>query len=88
MLIVVGKPFVGKEMGHTGNGSDDGKTVHICFTVQVFLPICFSFSDHPKYLGKLESLESVECFFITILQLSKIEVAIGVKGSVLAVLGT
>lgn len=63
MLIVVGKLFVGKEMGHTGKGSDDGKAVHVCFTVQIFPSICFSFSNCPKDLGKLESLESVECFF-------------------------
>lgn len=88
MLIVVGKLFVGKDMGHAGKGNDDGKAMHVCITVQLFLSVCFSFSDRPKDLVKLESLESVECFFITFLQLSKIEVAVGVKGSVLEVLDT
>lgn len=88
MLIVVGKLFVGKEMGNAGKGNDGGKAMHVYITVQLFLSICFSFSDRPKDLGKLESLESVECFFISFLQLSKIEVAIAVKGSVLSVLNT
>lgn len=78
----------GEGGGTCREGSDDGKAVHECITVQVFLSICFSFSDCPKDLGKLESLGSVECFFITFLQLSEIEVAIGVKESVLVVLVT
>lgn len=89
MLIVVGKLFVGKEMGHAGKAMMIVKQcMYALITVQVFLSICFSFSDRPKDLGKLESLESVECFFIPFLQLSKVEVAVGVEGSVLAVLDT
>lgn len=61
MLSVAGKLF-GEGDGTCREGSDDGKAVCVCIIVQFFLSICFSLSDHPKDLGKLESLESVECF--------------------------
>lgn len=57
--------FLGKEMWHAGKIVTDGKTVHVCIIVQAFVSICLlPFSDHPKDLGKLESFESLECFFL------------------------
>lgn len=79
--------MVGKLEKEIGREGSDGKAVQVCIAVWAFLSICFSFSGCLKDMWKLESLASVECFFITFLQLSEIEVVIGVKG-VLAVLDT
>lgn len=63
MLSVAGKLF-GEGDGTCREGSDGGKAVQVFIIVQFFLSICFSFSDRPKDLGKLESLESVDCFLL------------------------
>lgn len=77
----------GEGGGTCREGSDDGKQCMNAVQCRFFFPFASLF-DCPKDLGKLESLGSVECFFSTFLQLSEIEMAIGVKESVLVVLVT
>lgn len=77
----------GKELWHARKNIGDAKTVHVCIIVQAFLSICLlSFSDHPKDFGKLKGSENLESFFVTFLQLWKIEMSMYVKGSVLPLL--
>lgn len=79
--------FWGKELWHARKNIGDAKTVHVCIIVQAFVSICLlSFSDHPKDFGKLKGTENLESFFVTFLQLWKIEMSMYVKGSVLPLL--
>lgn len=55
--------FLGKVTSHTGKIITDGQIAHV--HIKCRLSICSSsFSDHLKDLGKLESFESLECFFL------------------------